>query len=253
MTFARKMREKKPMIGAMVTLRDPDVGELLSLCGYDCLLVDMEHTSLEVGDVKAMAQAVRGDCKIMARLPSHDPICIKRVLDAGIDTVVVPNVQSYEEAEAVLKAGRYPPLGTRGVGLARAQGYSTAFTEYLARANSEVAVWVQIEHVDALPQLEAILSMGIGGVLIGAYDLSASLGVIGEIQHPKVLHAIQQIRAACEKKGMPVSIFAATPDVAQAYVADGYDLVFVGLDTVWLSSAAKETLATVNMLPTSKG
>jgi len=252
MTFSQKLRLKKPLFGAMVTLRDPDVSELLSLCGFDCLLVDMEHTGLEVADVKAAAQAAKEGCQVLARLPSHDQTTIKRVLDSGIETVVAPNVKTREEAEALLQACRYPPKGIRGVGLARAHGYSTAFTAYLARADADVELWVQIEHADALPNLDDILSLDISGVLIGAYDLSASLGVIGEFLHPKVQEAIQHIKAVCVKKNIPVSIFAATPDVAHAYASDGYDVVFVGLDSVWLSSAAKETLAIVNAPPLPK-
>jgi 2-keto-3-deoxy-L-rhamnonate aldolase RhmA len=138
---------------------------------------------------------------------------------------------------------KYSPLGTRGVGVARAHGYGLRLREYLTSANDQTAVIVQVEHVDAVAQIEAIVSVaGIDAVLVGPYDLSASLGRMGEVTHPDVLEAIDRVTHVCQQAGVRLGIFGVSATAIQPYITRGYTLLVGGIDTVLLGQAAQSLL-----------
>ncbi len=156
---------------------------------------------------------------------------------------MVPQINSAEDASRAVRFCKYPPQGSRSVGLFRAQGYGARLAEYLASANQQIAVIVQVEHILAVNNLEGILAVdGVDAVLVGPYDLSASMGRIGQVEHPEVQAAIQRVRRVCQARGIPLGIFATTAERAKAYIQEGYHLVAVGSDTLMLGNSSREIL-----------
>lgn len=232
------------MFGTMLTLNAPAVAEMMSEIGFDWLFIDGEHAPIEPGDLQLLLQAIGKRAAAMVRVRAADEAMIKAVLDLGADGVIVPQIDTADEAAAVVRYARYPPLGRRGVGLGRAQGYGMQFAEYLEAANEEVTVVVQaesaasVDHIDAIVQVE-----GIDVVLIGPYDLSASLGRMGQLDDPLVTGAIDHIAEACRKAGVPVGIFGVTPEAVKPFQERGFRFLVSGVDTLLLGQAAKQLLA----------
>ena len=243
MSFLPKIAGDRPAIGTLVSLESPAVAEILSLCGFDWLFLDMEHGTLSVSSMQQSIQAMREGCSSIVRVPDNNAVWIKRALDTGCDGVIVPQVNSAEEAQRAVSAAKYAPLGARSVGIARAQGYGMTFADYLASANDQIALIIQIEHINAVNNLDAILAVdGIDGVLIGPYDLSASMNMMGEVGSEPVQQAIRRIKTGCREKSVPFGIFVLNPEAAQKEIEDGCSFLAVGTDTIFLSGAAKRAL-----------
>lgn len=242
-SFSSQIKNNAPLIGTIVTLGSPEVAEMLSLCGFDWLFFDMEHSTFSVSSVQNCLQAVRGDCLAIVRVPENSAVWIKRVLDTGCDGIVVPQVNSPDEAQRAVNAAKYPPLGARSVGIGRAHGYGLSFGDYVASANERVALIIQIEHIDAVKNLDAILQVpGIDGVQIGPYDLSGSLNRLGQVTSEAVQTALRTIKEKCRTASMPVSMFTLEPAAAQKEIADGCKFMLVGTDAVFMTNAANDAL-----------
>jgi 2-dehydro-3-deoxyglucarate aldolase len=232
------------LIGTLVSLPAPEVAEILAEAGFDWLFIDMEHSQLDPPAAQVILQAVDQRINCVLRVALNDEIWIKKALDTGASGVMIPQVNSAEDARQAVRFCKYPPQGGRSVGLWRAQGYGVRLAQYLAEANRQTAVIVQVEHIQAVNNLEAILAVeGIDAVLVGPYDLSASMDHMGQVEHPDVQAAIQRVRQACQSQGMPLGIFATTAERARAYIQEGYRLVAVGGDTLMLNNAARNLLA----------
>ena len=191
--LARKIKEQmrrgEPSIGSWMSMAHPSIAEILALAGYDWIVIETEHTAIDVSEVLRLIIAIeqRGSVPLV-RLAWNDPIQAKAVLDSGAAGVLVPMVNTKADAELAVSMTKYPPLGSRGVGLARAQGYGINFDAYVTNANADTLLLVQIEHREAVENIEQILSVtGIDGVFIGPYDLSLSLGIPGRLNHPNIL------------------------------------------------------------------
>jgi 2-dehydro-3-deoxyglucarate aldolase len=168
---------------------------------------------------------------------------IKKVLDLGATGIIVPQVNTVEQAANVVRYARYSPAGSRGVGLARAHGYGMRFHEYLATANEQVAVIVQAEHAQAVTNIESIVQVdGIDAVLLGPYDLSASLGKMGRVDDPAVTAAIDHVTEACRAAGMPLGYFGVTASAVKPSIERGCTLIVAGVDTLLLGVAARDLL-----------
>lgn len=240
--FAQRLRQGNTLIGTLVGLKSPEVVELLATCGYDWLFIDAEHGPFLPGDCGPLLQAA-GTCPCLIRIPDADPLWIKKALDIGATGVIVPQVHSYEQASTMVAAAKYSPAGDRGVGVGRAHGYGSEFENYLKRANNETAVIVQAESRQAVDHISEIVAVeGIDAILIGPYDLSASLGHIGEITHPQVREAIDTIADTCQRVNMRLGIFGVTPQAVAPYMGRGFTLITVGVDTVFLNQAAAAAL-----------
>jgi 2-keto-3-deoxy-L-rhamnonate aldolase RhmA len=242
-SFRKRLEQGDPLIGAFLTLPSPEIAEIFAEAGYDWLFVDMEHTTLDVQDVQRILHAVGEKCACLIRVPSQDEAWLKKVLDAGADGVIFPHVNSADEVRDIVEKCLYPPDGSRSVGLARAQKYGLQFDSYIEQANQTVAIIPQIEHVDGVQNIEEIVKVpGISAVFIGPYDLSGSLEKLGEIKDPLVQENIAKIKDACKEAGLPVGIFSMDADVASAYIEQGFTLVSVGMDILFIGESAKETL-----------
>ena len=214
--------------------------EIVSDSGFDWILLDTEHSPNEIPGLLSQLQAIgRGTATPIIRPAWNDAVLIKRVLDIGTQSVLVPYVQNPEEARRAVAAVRYPPAGIRGVAAgARASRYGR-ITDYLKKANDEICLLVQVETRAALKELEAITRVeGVDGVFIGPSDLSASFGHIGNPQHAEVQKAIEEAARVIRSAGKGAGILTANEDEARRYIGWGYTFVAVGSDTGLLSRSA---------------
>ena len=241
--FKARLKDKHTLIGSLVTLGSADVAEIMSLVGFDYLWIDLEHTPMSFDQAQRMIQAVGGRCPCLVRVPENNAVWIKKALDTGCAGIVVPQVKTAEQAQAAVRWSLYPPEGERSVGIARAHGYGKSFGQYVSRANEELAIVIQVEHTEGVRNIESIArTPGIGAILIGPYDLSGSLGVLGEVEHAWVKRAIREIKEHCEAAGVPVGIFASEGQLARVYIDAGFSLIALGIDTLFLLRAAREAL-----------
>ena len=243
MTFVEKLRGSRPLLGTIVSLPSPELSELLSLVGFDWLFIDMEHGALSIGDAQRMIQAIKKDCNAIIRVADNNPILIKQALDIGAAGIIVPLVNSAAEARQAVESARYPPVGKRSVGIARAHDYGLHFTDYIQKANESIAVIIQIEHQDAVNNLDAILAVeGIDGVFIGPYDLSGSMNRLGDVFGEAVQEAIQTVKTKCGQKGIPVGLFLQQADRIGAELASGVSFLAVGTDTFFVWNGAQQVV-----------
>ena len=246
-TFLDKLRRKDLLIGTALTLSSPEVAEILSESGFDWLFIDTEHTTLDVDDIQVILGVVREPCHCIVRAPANDEVWIKKLLDTGVEGIIIPLVNTAEEARKVVRLCKYPPLGARSVGMSRAQKYGMNFAEYVEHANERVAVIIQIEHRDAVDNIDSILAVpGIDAVFVGPYDLSGSMGKIGKVRDQDVLNSISRVRSACSSSGMPIGIFGFDAEAANEYIKQGFTLVTVGMDTVYLWKSAHAVLDAIH-------
>jgi 2-keto-3-deoxy-L-rhamnonate aldolase RhmA len=233
------------LVGILVTLASPEVAEALAICGVEWLFVDMEHSpTLDPAAVQRIAQAVAGRCYVLVRVPTNDEAWIKKVLDAGVDGVIVPHVRSGDDARRAVGAAKYPPLGGRGIGIARAHQYGMDFAGYVARANDSTALVVQIEDAAAVQAVEEILAVpGADAAFIGPFDLSGSMGKLGQLDDPAAQAAIEKVLASCVAADMPVGIYAGTPQAAKVETERGIRFVAVSTDIGLMIGAAKGAMA----------
>ncbi|HEX6383706.1 MAG TPA: aldolase/citrate lyase family protein [Anaerolineae bacterium] len=242
MTFRHQLLSQQPLVGTLLTLPSPDVAEILASTGFDWLFLDLEHSPMNARDAQALLQAA-GNVPCLVRVETRDETGIRKALDIGAQGIIVPQVNSAEDAARIVSLARYSPQGTRGVGLARAHGYGLKFQEYVQRANDETAVVIQIEHATGVANVDAILAVpGIDTVLIGPYDLSGSLGKLGAVNDPEVQAAIDKVLDSCRRHNITAGIFAATAAEAQKHLDRGFSLLAVATDALLLGRAAVEAL-----------
>lgn len=242
--FRARLKRGDRLLGTMVTLACPSAAELLSGLGFDWLFVDGEHGPLETAELLGILQAAGDRTACLVRVPEGNEVAIKKVLDLGAQGVIVPQVNSAQQAADVVRYARYAPLGARGVGLARAHGYGLSFQDYVDTANDRISVIVQAEHARAADNIDAIVKVpGIDAVLLGPYDLSASLGQTGKLDHPSVVAAIDRITSVCQAAKMPLGYFGVTAAAVKPFMDRGYTLIVAGVDTLLLGVAAKRLLA----------
>ncbi|MEO6300643.1 MAG: aldolase/citrate lyase family protein [Paracoccaceae bacterium] len=232
----------RPQIGIWCSIPEVGNAEALACCGFDWILIDCEHTPVPMTTVQAMLMAVAPyPTQAIVRPGWNDPVEIKRILDLGALSILVPYVQNADEAARAVAAVRYAPEGMRGVaGLTRASRYGMV-ANYTAQANAEICLLVQVESADALAQIEAIAAVeGVDGIFIGPADLAASMGFPGQPSHPfvkaAILDAIARIRAA----GKPAGILTLDPEFLQQAVAAGTMFTAVEVDSAILLRGARE-------------
>ena len=237
--FKAAIREGRTQLGIWSSLCSPAVAEMLAQSAFDWVLFDAEHSPVEIAGLMPLLQAAgNGQANAVVRPPWNDPVLIKRVLDIGAQTILLPFVQNRAEAEAAVASVRYPPDGRRGVaGTTRASGYGRV-AGYHAGAAEEICTLVQVETGEALRDLEAIASVdGVDGVFIGPSDLSASLGHLGLPKHPEVQEAIRQAAGVIRANGKAPGILATSAEDAKRYRDWGYVFVACGVDVGLLVKA----------------
>ena len=234
MQLKSKLAQSEITIGSWITLGHPSIAEIMATAGFDWLVLDMEHSVLELSEIQMLIQVLdMQKCPAIVRLTSNHPDQIKRVMDAGANGIMVPMIKSAADAESAVQSVYYPPRGKRGVGLARAQGYGAEFQQYRDWLEKNAVIVAMIEHIDAVNTIDSILSVdGIDAYIIGPYDLSGSMGHIGELNHPEVASAIEKVLEAGKRLGKPGGIHVVEPDQKQLQqrIAAGFSFIGYGLD-----------------------
>jgi 4-hydroxy-2-oxoheptanedioate aldolase len=242
-SFRERLLRGDRLVGTLLSLPSPELAEIASEAGFDWLFLDMEHGALGPGDVLRMVQAAREPCACVVRIPESREMWVKKALDTGAAGIIVPHVNSAEEAARAVHWAKYPPEGGRSVGFSRANRYGARFQENVELANAETVVVAQVEHVDGVRAIEAILDVGgVDAVFIGPYDLSASLGKPGRIQDPDVRDAIATVAGATAHRKVPVGIFALDIPGSVKALEEGYTLLCSGIDIGLFSQAAAAIL-----------
>ncbi|WP_426004719.1 HpcH/HpaI aldolase family protein [Paenarthrobacter sp. NyZ202] len=241
----------RPLAGMWVCSGSPLVAEICAGAGLDWILVDAEHSPNGLESILAQLQAIHGyPVQVMVRPPVNDTVVIKQYLDLGVQNLLIPMVNSGTEAAAAVAAVRYPPHGVRGVGsaLARASRWNRV-PDYLAEATGTVSVTVQIESTAAVDAVEEILAVdGVDGIFLGPSDLAASMGLLGQQEHPQVRDAVGHCIKAATAAGKPAGVNAFNPDTARAYLDAGTSFVLVGADVAMLARGS-EALASQFVRP----
>lgn len=249
MQLKSKLSKGDLTIGSWITLGHPSIAEIMASAGFDWLVLDMEHSVLELSEIQTLIQVLDGkQCPSIVRLTSNHPDQIKRVMDAGATGVMVPMVKSTEDARAAVQSVYYPPRGQRGVGLARAQGYGSSFQKYRSWLEENAVIVAMIEHVDAVNSIDEILAVdGIDAYIIGPYDLSGSMGRPGDLDHPDVQSAIARVLEAGHRSGKPGGIHVIEPnqDELQRRIAAGFNFLGYGLDIRILDSVCRSHMKAI--------
>jgi 4-hydroxy-2-oxoheptanedioate aldolase len=244
--FKAAIHAGRPQIGIWNTVGGPVIVEQLALAGFDWVLIDTEHSPLEPVDVLPSLQAVAGypATSAVVRIVVNDTALIKRHLDMGVQTLLIPYVESAEEARAAVAAMRYPPRGVRGMaGITRATRYGRV-AHYATRAEEELCLLVQVESARALADIEAIATVdGVDGVFIGPADLSASMGYPGNPGHPDVVAAIEGAIATLNRLGVPAGILSLDEAFTRRCMDLGTVFTAVGVDLALLDRAVRDLAA----------
>jgi len=243
MSLKSKLRNNELTIGTWLSLAHPAIAEIMVKAGFDWVTIDLEHTVITTREAEEMIRVIDlGGSVPLVRLSSNDSVQIKRMMDAGASGVIVPMVNSLEDVERAVSAVHYPEKGTRGVGLARAQGYGTTFQGNLDWLKNEAVIIVQIEHINAVENIEAILSCDdVDGYIIGPYDLSASMGLHGQFEHPDIVVALKKIRevGAALKKPGGLHIVEPNPEELKSRIKEGFQFLAYSVDFRMLDVACR--------------
>jgi 2-keto-3-deoxy-L-rhamnonate aldolase RhmA len=231
----------EPPLGTWIMSASPIVAEAIGCAGFDWGVIDMEHSPLDLSAVVQLLQAV-GSTRLMPilRVPWNDTVLIKRVLDAGATTLLVPFVQNAEEARRAVAATRYPPAGVRGMaGMSRATRFGTT-AGYFGKANDGIGVIVQLETPQAVNHLEEIAAVdGVDSLFLGPADLSGAMGHVGQLTHPEVMTLMADAVRRCKAVGKPVGTVGGTPEVVAQYRAMGFDYLGIASDLGLMMRAAQ--------------
>ncbi|MDC0478431.1 aldolase/citrate lyase family protein [Flavobacteriaceae bacterium] len=237
---------KKTSLGSWISLGHPSIAEIMADAGFDWLCIDLEHSVIDYSEAQQLIMAIQGKgLKAFVRVGENNTRVIKRILDAGADGIIVPSVNSAKEAQKAVNSVKYPPIGKRGVGLARAQGYGFNFENYRDHITKEIKLIVQIEHIQAIKELDAILQTdGVDGTFIGPYDLSGSLGKPGEYDDPEVVLALEQYEEIAKKYNKLIGFHVVTPDYRLVIEKQkkGYDFIAFSFDAFFLGKIIRDQL-----------
>ncbi|WP_316979549.1 HpcH/HpaI aldolase family protein [Shumkonia mesophila] len=242
--FKKGLTARNKMLGVWAISGSAVVAEALGFCGYDFVVLDMEHAPNDVPRILALLQAVAGTpAASVVRLPWNDAVVVKQVLDCGVQTIMFPYIQTADDARRAVAATRYPPDGVRGVaGMSRATRYGSV-PDYFRVAAGELCVVVQIETAEAVGNLQAIADVdGVDCLFVGPNDLSASLGRAGQTDHPEVRAKLAEAVGMCADLGKPCGILAANAARADEYLDMGYNWVAAGSDLGLLLTTARQNL-----------
>lgn len=243
--FKRAIASGRTPLGAWLGSGAPSTAEALGCAGFDFLVVDMEHTPIDTPQMIDILRAIAGTpAQAIVRPPWNDMVMIKRALDAGAQSLLLPFVQNADEARRAVAYTRYPQDGVRGVaGTHRGSRYGTV-PNYLKRAGEEICVIVQIETLPALAKLDEIASVpGIDSIFIGPSDLSASMGHLGDITNAAVQEHLAAAAKACRRAGKPSGIIGPTPEMVARFIDYGYSWIAIGSDMGFMVGRAQEYLS----------
>ena len=243
-TLRKRIKAKELTLGSWITIGHPNVAEILANAGFDWLVIDIEHNPFDPAMVQTLITTIQSKgVKAIVRVSKNEEVVIKQVLDAGADGIIVPMVCSKEDAIQAVNYAKYPPIGKRGVGLARAQQYGTQFASYEQWVAEGLIVIAQIEHIEGINNLEDIISVdGIDGTIIGPYDLSGSMGMPGEFEKPVVKEALKRYIDVCKAHQFPMGfhVVDARVEKVQEKIDEGYTFIAYGTDFLFMGDTARD-------------
>ena len=237
------------MIGSWLCSASPIVAELMSICGYDYLAIDAEHSPVDIEKTFHMLQAIKSgnpDCKALVRLSGNSYTENKRYMDAGADGLICPMINSKEDVQELIDSIKYHPKGKRGVGYSRSNNYGLELQNSVSNDNDRTFVCIQIEHIDAINNLDEILSVeGVDAAMIGPYDLSNSMNLTGQFNHPDVEVAVSKMLEKCIEYGVMPGIHIVKPDTEQVKdrITQGYRFIAYSVDITMISELSTEALS----------
>lgn len=249
MNAVRKaLLERRPIFGSWIQVNSPTSAEILAEAGFQWLGIDMEHTDIDTPSLINLLRGLHGRGVVpLARVTTNDIMAIRRPLDMGAMGVLVPLVSTAEDARRAVAAAKFPPQGVRGFSFCRANAWGGDFDAYVASANDDIAVVVMIETRAGVENIDAILAVeGVDGVFIGPYDLSGSYGIPGQTQAPVVHDACRSVVAACDRAGKAAGLHVVrvTEEAVINALDDGFTLICLGVDIVFLEEAARAARTT---------
>ncbi|MFA5097251.1 MAG: aldolase/citrate lyase family protein [Candidatus Margulisiibacteriota bacterium] len=238
MDLRRKLKRNVLSLGSWIQVPNTFIAETMAGSGFEWLAIDMEHGLIGIEDVYKLIQVIDlSNCSALVRLNENDPSTIRRVMDAGAGGIIVPMINTKKDAVKAAEALKYPPEGKRSFGLGRAHGYGRDFNGYIKRSNKDSVLVVQIEHIDAVNNLDEILSVKeIDSVIIGPYDLSGSMGIPGKFNDKRFEQTVRTIikKVKENKKQLGIHIVNANPAELKKRIKQGFRFIGYGMDTVFL-------------------
>jgi 4-hydroxy-2-oxoheptanedioate aldolase len=237
----------QPLLGTWFMSAAPSVAEALGHCGFDFLVIDMEHSPIDIGEAIALMRTIAGTpAESMVRLAWNDQVRVKQVLDAGARNILFPFVQSAEEARAAVSYTRYPPEGVRGVAAVHRGSRFGQTKDYLKNASNDIAVIIQLETPAAIERLSGIAAVpGVDSLFVGPGDLSAAMGRIGEVGHPEVQALLAKAAKDARAVGKPIGIVGPNPEMVSRFIDYGYTWVAVASDLGLLTCRAIDWIGTL--------
>jgi len=236
-------------IGTWITVPHPTIVDLISQQDFDWVCVDLEHSPVSRSELQNSIQIIQGNGKkAFVRVPKNDHTEVKFPLDAGVDGIILPMVNSAEETSLALENCLYPPLGKRGVGLSRAQGYGFKFEDHLRQNLEALEIIVQVEHIQAVNEIDSILDFTrLDGVFLGPYDLSGSLGLPGQLNHPKVQEAIERVadKTLSRSKILGAHVIKPSAEELDRFRFRGYNFLAFSIDTFFMGQKIKDEMLAV--------
>ena len=242
----KKLRNGEVVLGSWITISSTDIPEILSVYDFDWFLFDMEHAPLTVAELEPLFQSTPPKITPLVRVPVNSLIYVKQALDTGGHGVMIPMVNSSDDASNAVSYTRYPPEGIRGTGARRASQYYSNHSEYLKTANREVLVIVQIETKEAVNNFENIISVdGVDGWFVGPYDLAASMGHLGEPESTAVEDAMKRMLKIAERSDKPGGTLSFNLKKAKEYISAGFKIMAIGSDDYFLLNGAREAIENI--------
>lgn len=244
----KQMQERRKVFAAWTSFGHPSISEVFSRIGIDFVGIDLEHSTISLEQAQQIISVCHSSGTLaLPRIASHNMEMVKRVLDSGADGIIAPMVSNPSEVEKLIGWSKYPPLGQRSYGVARAQGYGFDFEEYTRSWNESSILIIQIESIQSVENAEELLNFGeVDGAMIGPYDISGSMGVPGQLDHPDVLEACKRVISACQSSGKSCGIHFVEPSLesVQNAFSDGYTFVVLASDlfVLWKWSASMKDL-----------
>ncbi|QKJ66565.1 2-dehydro-3-deoxyglucarate aldolase [Deefgea piscis] len=247
--FKTAIQSGKTQLGTWMMTGSETVAEAMAGVGFDFLVLDQEHVAVDTLDAIRIDRAIRSVGRSVTplyRLAWNDTVLIKRALDGGATSVMVPFIENADQAQKAVEAAYYPPLGKRGFAAVHRASQYGHHTDFIRAAREDLCLILQLETPEAIDQIEAIAAVeGISGLFIGPGDLSAAMGHIGNPSHPEVQAKIKQGLAQCQALGIPCGIVGGNPDLVNKYQQWGFSFVALGSDMSMLMARAKEQLAAI--------
>lgn len=241
-----KLKKRQVSFGSWLTIPHPSIVEIMSSAGFEWLTIDIEHSAIDISTLQNLVAHVQANkMEALVRVSKNEEVIIKRVMDAGANGVIVPMVKNAEEARQAVSWVKYPPLGSRGVGLSRAQHYGLAFNEYNKWVQEEAVVIAQIEHIEGVNNLSEILDVeGIDGIIVGPYDLSASMGKPGMFYDDDVKEVLARIDKITLEKSRSLGFHVIESDYKKVLdkIKMQYNFLAFSLDFFFLGDKAREQM-----------